>query len=79
MRKPIDAAEVRDVMISFIIGAGGAMALLALLYSHTTTQAPDRDDILNVGGFSDAVFSVVAAFLADDANRFVTEVESIEL
>jgi 60 kDa SS-A/Ro ribonucleoprotein len=27
-----------------------------------TLQAPDRDDILNVGGFSDAVFDIVAAF-----------------
>jgi 60 kDa SS-A/Ro ribonucleoprotein len=45
----------------------------------TTTQAPDRDDILNVGGFSDAVFSVVASFLDDEVTRFVTEVERIEL
>ena len=49
------------------------------LQPATTTQAPERDDILNVGGFSDAVFSVVASFLDDDANRFVAEVESIEL
>jgi 60 kDa SS-A/Ro ribonucleoprotein len=46
---------------------------------YGTTQAPDRRDILNVGGFSDAVFSVVAAFLADDAGRFVAEVEKVEL
>jgi 60 kDa SS-A/Ro ribonucleoprotein len=49
------------------------------LQPATTTQAPDRDDILNVGGFSDAVFSVVDSFLDDDANRFVTEVEWVEL
>jgi 60 kDa SS-A/Ro ribonucleoprotein len=49
------------------------------LQPATTTQAPDRDDILNVGGFSDAVFSVVASFLDDGANRFVTKVESVEL
>jgi 60 kDa SS-A/Ro ribonucleoprotein len=46
---------------------------------YTTTQAPERTDILNVGGFSDAVFHVVASFLSDDANRFVAEVEAIEL
>jgi 60 kDa SS-A/Ro ribonucleoprotein len=45
----------------------------------TTTQAPDRSDILNVGGFSDAVFSVVASFLSADAGRFVAEVEAVEL
>ena len=46
---------------------------------YCTTQAPERSDILNIGGFSDAVFSVVASFLGDDAGRFVAEVESIEL
>jgi 60 kDa SS-A/Ro ribonucleoprotein len=49
------------------------------LQPYTTTQAPDRSDILNVGGFSDAVFGVVASFLGEDATRFVGEVEAIEL
>ncbi len=49
------------------------------LQPYTTTQAPERSDILNIGGFSDAVFSVVAAFLADDGGRFVAEVEAVEL
>ena len=44
-----------------------------------TTQAPDRSDILNVGGFSDAVFGVVGAFLSGDAGRFVAEVEAVTL
>ena len=46
---------------------------------YGSTQAPERADILNIGGFSDAVFKVVASYLSDDANRFVAEVESIEL
>lgn len=41
-------------------------------------QSPDRSDILNIGGFSDAVFSVVASFLSDDAGRFVADVEAVE-
>ena len=49
------------------------------LQPYTTTQAPDRDDILNIGGFSDAVFSVVAVLLAEDTGRFVAEVEAVEL
>ncbi|MFO0428607.1 MAG: TROVE domain-containing protein [Planctomyces sp.] len=49
------------------------------LQPNTTTQAPERSDILNIGGFSDAVFNVIAAFLAGDANRFVAEVESANL
>src|SRR5690606_42004417 len=46
---------------------------------YGTTQAPERDDILNIGGFSDAVFNVVAAYLSDDASRFVAEGESVQL
>lgn len=49
------------------------------LQPYTTTQAPERSDILNIGGFSDAVFSVVASFLGDEASRFVGEVEAMEL
>ena len=49
------------------------------LQPYTTTQAPDRPDILNVGGFNDAVFSVVSGFLGSDTSRFVAEVEAIEL
>jgi 60 kDa SS-A/Ro ribonucleoprotein len=49
------------------------------LQPYVTTQAPDRSDILNVGGFSDAVFRVVASFLGEDAGRFVGEVEAVEL
>ena len=49
------------------------------IQSYGSTQAPERDDILNIGGFSDAVFNVVASYLADDAGRFVAEVETIEL
>ncbi len=41
--------------------------------------SPERSDILNIGGFSDAVFNVVSSFLKGDASRFVREVESVEL
>jgi 60 kDa SS-A/Ro ribonucleoprotein len=46
---------------------------------YGSTQAPERADVLNIGGFSDAVFNVVASYLGDDTGRFVTEVEAIEL
>ena len=42
-----------------------------------STQAPERSDILNIGGFSDAVFNIVASYLGDDANRFVAEVATL--
>ena len=49
------------------------------LQAYATTQAPDRNDILNIGGFSDAVFEVLAAFFTADPTRFVTEIEAVEL
>ncbi len=49
------------------------------LQPNSTTQAPERSDILNVGGFSDAVFDVITAFLTNDAGRFVTEIEAVTL
>ena len=49
------------------------------LQPYAKVQAPERYDILNVGGFNDAVFNVVRAFMADDAEGFVAEVEKTEL
>ena len=46
---------------------------------YQTTQAGERADILNIGGFSDSVFNVISAFLADNNQHFVAEVEAIEL
>jgi 60 kDa SS-A/Ro ribonucleoprotein len=60
-------------------GGAGPKLVCIDLQPYTTTQAPDRSDILNVGGFSDAVFRVVGSFLSDDAGRFVAGVEAVEL
>ncbi len=49
------------------------------LQPYQTVQACERSDIMNIGGFSDAVFNVISAFLADNNQRFVAEVEAIEL
>ena len=42
-------------------------------------HACERADIMNIGGFSDAVFNLISEFLADDNPRFVADVEAIEL
>jgi 60 kDa SS-A/Ro ribonucleoprotein len=61
-------------------GGGAGPKLVCIdLQAYTTSQGPERDDVLNVGGFSDAVFQVVASFLADEPSRFVSEVEAMEL
>ena len=46
-----------------------------------TTQASEQSDILNVGGFSDEVFKIVAAFSAGqlNADHWVGEIEAVTL
>ena len=48
------------------------------LIPNTTTQAPNRADILNIGGFSDTVFDLLASFAsgADGANHWIREIQS---
>lgn len=48
---------------------------------NATTQAQERDDVLNVGGFSDEVFRIVAAFAAGQtrAGHWVDEIASASL
>jgi 60 kDa SS-A/Ro ribonucleoprotein len=48
---------------------------------YGTTQAPDADDILNVGGFSDAVFETISSFVRGDmgADHWLAEIDSIEV
>lgn len=48
------------------------------LTPNTTTQAPSRKDILNVGGFSDAVFDVVATFCSGYAQSWVEMIENYD-
>ncbi|KQM75220.1 TROVE domain-containing protein [Xylophilus sp. Leaf220] len=46
-----------------------------------TTQAAERHDIMNVGGFSDAVFTMLANFASGkmDADHWVGEIEKVSL
>ncbi len=48
---------------------------------YTTTQALERADILNVGGFSDQVFELVAAFAANelDPDHWVGRIEAMSI
>jgi 60 kDa SS-A/Ro ribonucleoprotein len=51
------------------------------LQPGATTQAAERHDILNVGGFSDAVFDLVASFARGqaDAQHWVGEIDKVAL
>jgi len=48
---------------------------------YGTTQATERNDILNVGGFSDDVFKIIAAFAAGQlgAAHWIGEIEAVSL
>jgi len=48
------------------------------LVPNTTAQAPDRKDIINIGGFSDTVFDLIAAFAAgaDGSAHWIREIEN---
>ncbi len=51
------------------------------LQPHGTTQAAGRPEVLNVGGFSDAVFDAVARFVRGEhgADTWMREIEAIDL
>jgi len=59
----------------------GAKLVCIDIQPYGTTQAPERDDILNIGGFSDAVFEVIAQFEAGTLGpkHWTGEIEKIEL
>jgi 60 kDa SS-A/Ro ribonucleoprotein len=59
----------------------GARLVCIDLQPNGTAQAAERADIMNVGGFSDQVFEVIAEFAAGrlHGDHWVTAIEGIEL
>jgi 60 kDa SS-A/Ro ribonucleoprotein len=59
----------------------GARLALIDLQPYQTVQAVERDDILNVGGFSDHVFDLLAAFAAGRLNgdHWIAQIEMVAL
>lgn len=58
-----------------------AKLVLIDLQPYATTQVQTRADVLNVGGFSDAVFDVVASFTSGgaDGGAFLEAIEAVAL
>jgi 60 kDa SS-A/Ro ribonucleoprotein len=46
---------------------------------NATTQAVERPDVLNIGGFSDQVFDVISAFASGrlEADHWVAQIEKV--
>jgi 60 kDa SS-A/Ro ribonucleoprotein len=58
-----------------------AKLVLIDLQPYGSTQVAERDDVLNVGGFSDAVFEIVSLFAKGElgSSHFVGAIESVKL
>lgn len=58
-----------------------AKLVLVDITPNATTQVKDADTILNVGGFSDSVFSIVSAFEKNEltASKFVDTIKEVKL
>jgi len=58
-----------------------ARLVLLDLQPYATTQAVEREDILNVGGFSDQVFEVIAEFAAGRlrSDHWIGQIEAVAL
>ncbi len=48
---------------------------------NQTTQAAERADILNIGGFSDQVFEVISAFASGqlEADHWIARIEAVDV
>ena len=51
------------------------------LQPYVTSQMPERDDVMNIGGFSDTVFKLIESFANNEmhADHWVSEIEKIEI
>jgi 60 kDa SS-A/Ro ribonucleoprotein len=58
-----------------------ARLVLIDLQPYGSTQVAERDDVLNVGGFSDAVFEIVSLFAKGElgSGHFAGAIENVKL
>jgi 60 kDa SS-A/Ro ribonucleoprotein len=57
----------------------GAKLICIDIQPYGTTQAKDGKDIMNVGGFTDAVFDVMARFAKGETRDWVSIVNRTEV
>jgi 60 kDa SS-A/Ro ribonucleoprotein len=57
----------------------GAKLICIDIQPYGSTQASDRKDIMNVGGFTDAVFDAMARFAAGETRDWVNIVNQVEI
>ncbi len=76
-----DAVPLEIHVENKLVGDYRAKLVCIDIQPYGTTQAPERDDVLNVAGFSDAVFEVIEAFASGKLGpaHWVGEIEKIAL
>lgn len=57
----------------------GAKLICIDIQPYGTTQAKNREDIMNVGGFTDAVFDAMARFANNETRDWVEIIEQVEV
>jgi 60 kDa SS-A/Ro ribonucleoprotein len=75
------ATETLRQWESFRARNRGARLACVDLQPYASSQAPGREDILNIGGFSDAVFEVLASFARGEhaGEHWVAAIEAVEV
>lgn len=76
-----EANEVMEAWAVYRRRVPGAKLVCIDVTPNTTTQAKDGSDVLNIGGFSDAVFTVIDQFAKGSlgGKHWVDEIEKVTL
>jgi len=79
--RPVGATETLRQWEAFRIRNPAARLVCLDLQPYVTSQAVSRADILNIGGFSDAVFEVLGRFARGEHNgeHWVAAIEAVEV
>lgn len=73
---------VMEAWTEFRRGNPKARLVCLDIQPNRTTQAVERDDVLNIGGFSDHVFELIATFAAGKlaaADHWVSKIEAVQV
>jgi 60 kDa SS-A/Ro ribonucleoprotein len=79
--RPGRGAAMMHEWAAFVSRNPGARLVCLDIQPNRTTQAAERNDILNIGGFSDQVFSLIAAFARGELrpDHWIGVIDAIEL
>lgn len=74
-----DATEMADEWAKYVERNQKAKLVCIDIQPYMDAQVPDSDNVLNIGGFSDAVWEPIANFIHNKSVDFVNIVKEVEL